>query len=255
MKARTVLLAGTSEEGVRPSALIEAERLLRPVASLGPQDADARALALLGHVSLLRGDAMYGPRFLHMARRVGPDDPWVAYYWGEHESVQGGEAMAMEHFVRAVEQGLSSRRELRRALAQVQPFYARSRMRDKADAAFARQVALDPRDAKLRSTYARHLIAYFVDFEAAERLARDALALGDDAAARQMLSLAMYGGWAQAARDGKPGGIVQALYRKAHDNDPGARHVPSCMAAWEPVRFVYERLEAMQVRREQMHQC
>jgi len=37
--------------------------------------------------------------------------------------------------------------------------------------------------------------------------------------------------------------------------DPGAHLVPTCLADWKPLEFVYARLEEKQVRRADMHQC
>ena len=246
IKARQILLAGTSEEGTKPSALRAAQGILMRAAVDG-QPADARVFAFLARVGMqTHFDKVQWA--LNEAQQLGPDDPWVDLAWAEatHD---------LKYLQKAIDDGLANPIELRPALDKLLARYLAARRPDKAAAIYERRVALDPTDALVRGDYAREVIVNLVDFTTGERVAREALALKDYPHARQSLSLALYGRWAQAARDREGPDKVEALYRKAQAFDPGAHLIPTCLADWKPLEFVYSRLEQKQVRREEMHQC
>ena len=246
IQARQILLAGTSEEGTRPSALRLAQGILMRAALEG-QPADARVFAFLARVGMQTkfNKVQWA---LNEARQLGPDDPWVDLAWAES-------TRDPRYLQKAIDDGLASPFELRPALDKLLAYDLASGDRARAAATYQRRVALDPRDALIRGSYAREVVVYFVDFATAERVARQALAIRDYPHARQTLSLALYGQWAQAARDREGPDKVQALFRKAQAFDPGAHLVPTCLADWKPLEFVYARLEEKQVRRADMHQC
>jgi len=109
--------------------------------------------------------------------------------------------------------------------------------------AFAQVVAIAPNNAALYGDYARDVMIHWVDFDRGERLARKALSMRDYPHARQSISLALYGRWADAKRRGLPASEVAALYEAASRNDPGARMVPSCALEAPKLRFVSEAIE------------
>jgi tetratricopeptide (TPR) repeat protein len=251
-QARRVLLAGTEEEGVRPSALRTAEGLLNRALTDSPHP---RVMALSGHLYNLLGQPQNVWKSLKPAERSLPNDPWVKLYWAEYYAAMHDQPSEIRYLEEAIAAGLANKRELRKALHTMLPYYIAFRMREKADAAYARIVAMDSTNPMIRGDFARGLILGFGDFETSARVAREALAMADFPHARQTLSLALYGRWAQAARDGKGPDVVERLYREATANDPDGRQLPSCLASYGPVEFVFERLAAKQFRIDQMHRC
>lgn len=252
-QARRVLLAGTEDGGIRPSALRSAEGLLNR-AAFAPSP-HPRAMALRGHLFILMGDIGQVRKFLMPAAARLPGDPWVKLYLAEYHAVIGDRAQEIRYLEEAIAAGLPGKREMRKALDTLMPIYLASGMREKADGIHARTVAMDPANPMIRGDFARRVIEYFVDFDAGARLAREALAMSDYPHARQTLSLALYGRWAQAAKQGSGPDVIEALYREATANDPDGSQIPGCLALHPPLQFVFERLEAKRLRREQMHRC
>jgi hypothetical protein len=253
VQARQILLAGTSEDGIRQSALGQAHGILFGAALEG-NPADARVFAFLTQVRIaLKQDKTYWA--VTSAEKADPKDPWVKWAWAQYYASEHDVAGQMRSLDEAVAAGLPNPIELRKAYDLLLPNYAATRERVKFDAAYAGRARLDPRDAYLRGNAARDLATWFQDFPAAERLAREALALADYPQARQTLSLSLYGAWAQAARDGKGADVIQARFAKAHAFDPGGHLIPTCLAGWQPLEYVFTRLEEKRIRREDMHQC
>jgi tetratricopeptide (TPR) repeat protein len=192
---------------------------------------------------------------LKSGERLDPNDPWVLYANAEYAASQGDVVREFEFLEKAVAAGLRSRVELRSAYGTMRHSYVLRGERAKADAAYQALVALDPKDAVLRDGHARDLITYLGDFEGGERAAREALAIGDSPHAHETLSLALYAQWAVAARDRRGPQVVETLYRKAQAHDPGAHMIPTCLAEWQPLEFVYTRLAQKNIHAGDMHQC
>ena len=104
---------------------------------------------------------------------------------------------------------------------------------------------MTPTNAALRGDYAQDDILTFLDFDAGERHSREALAIMDYPHARGTLSLALYGKWAAAKRDGKDPQTVSALLKVAQANDPGADYVPSCALDSPNLAFLKASLETL----------
>ena len=252
--AREILLAGTAEDGISHSALLQAHGILMRTA-LEMEPKDARVMAFLVRTRLDLGIGGHEVRYKARAEQLGTGDPWVQlalaqYFESEHDT-----AHQLQALQNAVDLGLPSRQELRKAYQVLVPAYALSGQRQMLDKAYAGRVQLDPEDAYVRGRMAHDLLVFFQDFDAAERIAREAVARVDYPQARQTLSLALYGEWAAAARDGKGADVIHALYRKASANDPGGHRLPTCLAEWRPLQFVYMRLEEKQITRQEMQQC
>lgn len=251
--ARRILQAGTEEGVVRPSALREAQIILNRAYFAGSPD--SATLALRGHVYEILGDKVESYRSLKQAELLAPDDPWVKLYWAEHYAGQSP-AEQERYLFAALENGLPAGPEARAAIDTLMPRVMASQQRARSDSLFARLLAMEPDNPRVRGDYARALIVYFADFDAAARLARETLALSDYPDARQTLALALYGRWAQAARDRKGPEVLAALHREAIAHDPEGRLLPSCLAEWPRTAFVYEFLaQKKNFRRENMHRC
>jgi len=66
-----------------------------------------------------------------------------------------------------------------------------------------------------------------------------------DPHARQSLSLALYGKWVTAMREGRDPAQVRSLRAAAEKNDPGARNVPECALNFPPMKFVADALDGL----------
>jgi tetratricopeptide (TPR) repeat protein len=251
-KARLTLVRGTDDDGVKPAALMAAAGILnRAFFELRP---DVRILALRGHVSLLLKDEMQAFRSLRQAETLDPDDPWMRLYLAEYQrKTQQGDALA--NLEAAIRIGIPDLDEMKGAVDLALPSALVARDRAKADMFYQRQVALRPGNAFVHGNYALNVLMYFGDFEAGEKLAREAIGIADYPHARGTLSLALYGQWAQAVKEGKGPEVAERLFKAADANDPGGRQLPSCASAWKPTRFVFEALERKQIRREVMRPC
>jgi hypothetical protein len=254
IQARQLLLANTTNEGIRPSALGNAHGiLLRAALEMPPPDARAYAFLAMVKLQLDRNDpkAWWAVK---AAERADPNDPYVKMALGRYEatSAQGAD---LPYIAAAIDSGLASPFELRKAYKAVIPYYAMKGDRKGFDRTIEGQVKLDPSNPYIRGNAALNLVEYFVDFEAGERYAREALAIADYPHARSTLSLALYGQWAQALQSGKDKAEVEKRFRTAYANDPGARMVPTCAAGWKPLEFVFIALEARDLQLKDMHRC
>jgi hypothetical protein len=127
--------------------------------------------------------------------------------------------------------------------------------RAKADGHYAKHAASQPGDAWVRGNYARNVIMYFGDFVAGEKLSREALSITKYPHARQTLSLALYGQWAKALKEGKPLEVRESLYQAAQRNDPGGKSLPECAMKWEPLGYVFDAVAAKGIQRRDMQRC
>jgi Tfp pilus assembly protein PilF len=117
--------------------------------------------------------------------------------------------------------------------------------REQAHTEYVALLRMQPDNAFIPGDYSRGLMMFFQDFDAGERYAREALAITDYPHARQSLSLALYGKWVTAKREGRDPQEVRALLAAAEKNDPGARNVPDCALAFPPMRFVADGIDGL----------
>jgi tetratricopeptide (TPR) repeat protein len=117
--------------------------------------------------------------------------------------------------------------------------------RKKVDDEYAAMVRLQPDEPFIPGDYARGVMISFLDFDAGERYARKALAMRDYPHARQSLSLALYGQWVMAVREGRDPAQVRALLARARANDPDARNVPTCALESPGLKFVADGLQGL----------
>jgi hypothetical protein len=254
VQAWHLLLANTTEEGIKPSALGQAHGiLLRAAIELPPPDARTFAFLAIVKLQLDQNDpkAYWAVK---SAERANPNDPYVKLALGRYEaaSVQGADK---PYIAAAIDAGLASPVELRKAYEAVIPWYLVQGDRKGFDKTVAAQMKLDPSNPYLPGNAALRVIEAFQDFRMGERYAREALAIADYPHARGSLSLALYGQWAEALRDGKDKATAEKLFRKAYANDPGARMVPTCAAAVKRLKFVFTALDERDLRLEDMHNC
>src|SRR5512140_3910083 len=156
VQARQILLAGTTEEGIRPSALYKANGILTH-AALEMQPPDARALAWLArtHMQLKEGNA-YGA--LKRAQNADPKDPWVQY--ASAEGSRNDPERQAAYLEGAIAAGLKSAPELRNAYDVLLPRYMRQHDRATFDAAHAARAMLDPTDPLWPDSHARNLVVH-----------------------------------------------------------------------------------------------
>ena len=239
-KARAALIAG----GESRESLIEANKLLwRALESdqdYGP------SYILMSHVQEKIGGQPMDPRtwYYRGSKRRGVDEAWlVPYHLAYAEKYQQDQVQHYrELMAKAGNADPKTLFDVHHKLFQAAMY---SRERDKVDAEYVQLVRLQPDEPFLPGDYARGVMMHFLDFEAGERYARKALAMRDYPHARQSLSLALYGKWAMAVREGRDPAEVRALLAAAKANDPTARNVPTCALEWPPMQFVADGLQGL----------
>lgn len=241
-KARLTLIRGAES----PQSLQAAELLLQSAMNT---DFDyGRTYVLQGYVYTKMGNLGAANQAFFKARRLAPTDPWFRVNYADYLQQMGDVAGARKYREELIASGTTNRKALGSAQSSLLNTYLIARDRPKADGTYAEIVRLAPANAWVRGDYAREVILWFVDFDAGQRHAEEALALMDYPHARQTLSLAHYGKWAAAKRDGKDPKIVLALLKEAQAYDPGAQLVPSCALDWAPLGFVKQSIDALGAR-------
>jgi tetratricopeptide (TPR) repeat protein len=238
-KARLLMIKGKES----PESLAAAELLLQ-----GARNRDfnyGRAYVLRGYVLTRMGNMGEAGQAFFTAKRLVPNDPSFLLNYADFQDKMGDIDGARQSREQLVGSGMASRQMLYAAHVALLQTYERAANREKADASFAALTGLitnTRQSAFIRGDYAQSLILYFVDFEAGERRAREALAIMDYPHARGTLSLALYGRWAEAKRDRKDPKVVAALLKEAQANDPDGRDVPSCALETESLAFLRKSL-------------
>jgi tetratricopeptide (TPR) repeat protein len=230
----TLMRNGESGESLR-----EAELLLQSARnndfSYGP------TYSLQGYVYLKLnrlGDAMQA---FNRAQRLVPNDPDFLFYYATYLAAGNGDPFPYyERFLASPSPSKARRFAVAHELMG-RDFTMGDRA--KADATFDVLASIDPGAAELYGDYAREVMVWFGDFGAGERLARKALGMRDYPNARESLSLALYGQWAQAKREGKDQARLASLYKAALANDPGGRLIPTCALGAPGLRAVREAIE------------
>lgn len=238
-KARLTLIRGKES----PESLQAAELLLQ---SARNHDFNyGRAYVLQGHVYTKLGNGAAAHQAFFTAQRLAANDPWFKFYYADFLDTSGESDKARQLREEFVASGASNREALRSAYLALLKTYFSARNRSKADAAYAELARLSPGDAWVRGDYAIQVIEWFLDFDAGQRYAREALSIMDYPHARGTLSLALYGKWAAAKRDGKDPKVVLALLKEAQAFDPKAQLVLPCALRWPSLEFLRQSLEAL----------
>jgi tetratricopeptide (TPR) repeat protein len=240
--ARLTLMKGSES----PESLQAAELMLQ-----GARNNDfnyGRTYVFQGYVYMKMGNVGEASKAFFTARRLASTDPWFKANYADYLQLTGDIAGARKNREEFVASGVTNRRALTSAYMALLNAYLGADDRPKADGAYTELVRLSPTNAWIRGDYAREVILWFLDFDAGQRYAEEALAIMDYPHARATLSLARYGKWAAAKRARKDPKVVLALLKDAQANDPDARNVPSCALQWPPLAFVRQSLEALGAR-------
>ena len=234
-KARLVMiLGGESEESLK-----QAELLLQGARNMdfnyGP------AYIWQGYVYMKLDRVADAAQAFFRASKLVPDDPLFLFYNAKYFA-QAGQGDPIPYYERYLASGdRNPGRRFDAEYALMEHYVGLDHAR--ADAAFEQVVAIRPNHATLYGDYARDVMTNWADFDQGERLARKALSMHDYPHARQSLSLALYGRWADAKRHDLPASQVAALYEAASRNDPGARMVPSCALEAPKLKFLADAIE------------
>jgi len=233
-KARLAMIRG----GESPESLLEAERYLR-----GAMYNDfnyAPIYVMQGYVYTKLGKLADSHQAFFRAEKLAPNDPDFLFAYA-----QSGLVDPLPYYERFLASDSTKRSARIEAEHKVREAYLVRGQRAKADAAQEALEQLLPDSAVLVGDYARGVMTFFADVDAGEKYARRALAMSDYEHARETLSLALYGRWAQARRDRKDPQLVASLLKAAQANDPGAAHVPPCALAAPRLAFVKDALETL----------
>jgi tetratricopeptide (TPR) repeat protein len=245
-KGRTILMSRGFSNGDAGALFTRATQLDPPY---------GRGYVLLGHIHTETGKLKEAFEALTRADSLVPNDPWLKLNWGSLYAAQGQYDMQVWYAEQAIATGTTNIKALRAANEVVLKGALRKGDRAKADAIYAKALESQRNDAWLRGNYAQSVILYFADFEAGEKLAREALDIMDYGHARSTLSLALYGKWAAAERDGKPLAEQEKLFDAAYRNDPGGTRIPECAMTSRKLTFVFEAIFRKGVERRSLQRC
>jgi len=245
-KARLTMIRGDES----PQSLQAAELLLQ---SARNNDFDyGRTYVLQGYVYTKMGNWAEADRAFFKARRLAPGDPWFKVNYADFLEKMGNYEAARQNREEYVAAGSNNKKALYAAHRALWKAYAHKDPA-KAEASYAALVQLSPNppdSAWLRGDRAQSEILSYLDFDAGERYAREALSIMDYPHARGTLSLALYGKWAVAKRDGKDPDVVRKLLKDAQANDPDGKEIPACALRTESLEFVKKSLQTLGIPRD-----
>jgi tetratricopeptide (TPR) repeat protein len=251
-KGRAILMSnGFTRYG--PLQVRDAGALFTRASQLKPPY--GRGFVLLGHLYTVTGKPQEAFAALTQAEALVPQDPWLKLNWGALYAAQGKYDMQAWYAEQALATGTTNIKAIRAANEVLLASALRKGDREKSDAIYAKALESQGTDAWLRGNYAQSVILYFADFEVGEKLAREALGMMDYGHARSTLSLALYGRWAQAEKDGKSLAEQERLFDAANRNDPGGRRLPECAMSSRKVMFVFEAVFRKGVERHSLQRC
>ena len=252
-KGRAMLMSEATMTGYSPKSVAAAGTLFTRASTLDPPY--GRAFVLLGHLYTTQGMLDEASIALNTAERYVPKDPWLKLNWGAYFVARGHPEREPFMAEQAIATGTTNPKALKAAYDILLTNEVRKGNRARADEFYGKAAAIQRDDAWTRGNYAQSVVLYFGDFDAGEKLAREALEIMDYGHARGTLSLALYGKWAQAQRDGKPAADQEALFQAAFRNDPGGRNLPSCAMKSEKVGFVFDAVFKKGIERQSLRQC
>jgi tetratricopeptide (TPR) repeat protein len=242
------------ERDIDPQTAQVSGALFKRASTLNPPY--GRAFVLLGYLHTEMGQWPEAFAALTKADTLVPNDPWLKLNWGSYYAQsQGRTDKELQYAEQAIATGTKNVKALVAAYEILLKGQLNQRNREKADVYYAKAAEAQPGSAWVRGNYGRNVIMYFGDFDSGERLAREALAIMDYPHARQTLSLALYGRWALAVKEGKPLAASEPLYQVAYRNDPGGRSLPECAMSWKPLGFVFEAVATKGIERRSMQRC
>jgi tetratricopeptide (TPR) repeat protein len=252
-KGRTILMSAPCCSGYSQREVQASIPLFTKATQLDPPY--GRGYVLMGHVYTEVGLLDEAHKALTMAGGLVPNDPWLKLNWGAYYAALGKFDEQASYAEQAIATGTTNPKAQRAAYDIVIKHAVRKGDRGKADAFYARYVEAQPNQPWVRGNYANNVLIFFADFATGEKLAREALELMDYPHARGSLSLALYGQWARAERDGKPPAEVERLYDIAYRNDPGGRYLPECAVNNQRVGFVFEAVFRKGIERRSLRRC
>ncbi len=227
-RARLLIMASSREDGrLLPQGAAAVAEVLEKAAKADP--GFVRTYTLQGHFFTLEGRMNEAKKALEHADQLGSKDPWQALNWSAYWQKLGDEAKAVSYCDKALETGTSNVKALRAGWTCILDYYTKQKPNLKrSDKAFLNLVKLNPESAFLRGDRAQALAVYFTEFDAAEKLARETIAISSYPHVRGTLSLALYAKWARAIFDNKDDETINALLNAAEEVDPEGSMLPSC---------------------------
>ncbi|HXZ48853.1 MAG TPA: hypothetical protein VEG27_07510 [Usitatibacter sp.] len=215
-----------------------------------------RIYVLRAYVSMKMGNMGMAEISLRRAEALHTTDPWFKLNAAMYHLHTGELDKAWKMREEVAFSDTKNPAALWSALRELEDYYEAREDRANLDRIYKRLVVLWPQEAYLRGDYGRAVITQFADFDAGERAAEEALAIMDYLHAHQTVSLALYGRWAAAKRDGKDLATVRALLDKARAYDPDAAMVPTCALESPHLFFVRDALAALDAKYDPtLHNC
>jgi len=201
---------------------------------------------LMVHIQEKLGTRTIDPRqwFYRASKQRGNDEPWLVPYQLEYAEKYDPSQVDKYRDLLVKAGRADPKMEFDQHHKRFEEYLVHGE-REKAHAEYVAMFRLQPDNAFIPGDYSRGLMMFLQDFDAGERYAREALAIKDYPHARQSLSLALYGKWVTAMREGRDPAQVRSLRAAAEKNDPGARNVPECALNFPPMKFVADALDGL----------
>lgn len=242
-KGRLLIMASnTSGSHLDPDGAQAAADMLQRAAKADP--AYARAFTLQGHLYTLIGRMEDARKALLTADRIGTNDPWQDLNWADYLRRTGAARQSVLKCEKVLKGGTQNVKALGRAWDCVEKYYSEDEPnRKRSDEAYQEVLKLNPESAYQRGDRAQALAVYFQDFDAAEKLARETIAISNYGQVRGTLSLALYSKWARAIEANKDAGTIQSLLQAARAVDPDTSMLPACAVGRPSFAFLMKELE------------
>lgn len=242
-KGRLLIMASYSGGGRRDEeGNVAAADMFEKAAKADPNY--VRAYTLQGHVYTSLGRMEQAKKALEHAEQLGTTDPWLNLNWSEYWRRSGNEAKSVAHCEKALKTGTQKLKALRVAWSCINTYYSAEHPdRARSDEAYQELMKLSPESATIRGDRAQALAVYFQDFDAAEKLARETIAVSDYPHVRGTLSLALYSKWARAIADKKDAAFIKARLIEAQTVDRDGSQLPSCAVGSPEFAFLMKELE------------
>lgn len=211
--ARLVIRAGSiNSEMYREGALEQAEKLLRTSLQIEPDYAES--YVQLANILHDQGDYAGMLDSLERAEAIGTEDPWLKFFWAQHDQAVGERDKALVKFQAMVDDPLSDTRVVSSSLVQMIKIYKQLGRNDQVNSMYLKQIELDPDSAWHWGNYSSFLLYRMHDVDNAILAGEKALSLMNYPRGRLTTASALYTKWAYAKRNGERG--AQKYYDKAY---------------------------------------
>ncbi len=222
------------------------EQALTKVIEMEPDYADA--YVLLGHVYTNSRRFEDAKIALAKAEKIGTSIPWLPINRATLLVREKKYDEALELYQRVVDSNTRNRKALSAALDEIADVLRKMKQYPRANTAYQRAIAYEPRSAWKRGNYSEFLLYEFNEVDGAIKNARKALELMDYGVGRFALAAALYTKWAQLERDNADSVESQKYFREASALYPQVDQVIRRTEKYEYTKITAQALRKMKDR-------